>query len=124
VKGIDYLRGIVRQRKPATGGIVRISDATPLVDPPADYPAPATKPTPAEVTLTIDNRDGAYTTPAEPVPTGFIRTDHTLTEDQAERIRQRFEAVIARVPSRNSNCDCWPQYIYCCCDVRKRRKQQ
>lgn len=54
--GIDWLR-----RKAA--GAVRISDARPTT-----------------VTLTIDNRDSRYTT-----PTGFVRIDRALTEDEASR---------------------------------------
>lgn len=29
-----------------------------------------------------------------------------------------------RVPSWSSRCDCWPQYIDCCCDVRKHAQRQ
>jgi len=101
-----------------------------------------------EVTLTVDNRSGAYTTPNdlqrvaplvvaaldgrtvaaapdEPQPpTGFIRIERALTKADAEQIRQQSRVAIASVPSWNSRCDCWPQYIDCCCKQRRHAKQQ
>jgi len=60
----------------------------------------------------------------EPAPTGFIRIDHTLTDVEAEQVRQRFQTALTRKPSADSSCDCWPQYIDCCCDVRKHTQRQ
>jgi len=96
-----------------------------------------------EVTLTVDNRSGAYTTPDappvgiptrhvlpppaakdDPVPSGFIRIDCALTEADAEQVRQQFQALITSKPSWSSRCDCWPQYIDCCCKQRRHAKQQ
>lgn len=79
--GTDWLR-----RKAAAA--VRISDARPTT-----------------VTLTIDNRDSRYTT-----PTGFVRVDRALTEDEVEQLRQRFQILPRAKPS-------WGEPMRCPCGV-------
>lgn len=128
MKPLDWLRTKTQQRKP-TGGIVRIKDTPPIV-----LPTSPLAPTPAEVSLTIDNRQGTFTTPGEAalvMPTFAVQIDCELTKAEAEQIRQRFQTALkpripasARMPSADSNCDCWPQYIDCCCDVRKHAQCQ
>jgi len=113
VKPLEWLR----QR---TTAAVRITDARPAATTQAEVQRVA----PLVVTA-IDNQQAAIAVTGELIPTGFIRIDRTLTDTEAEQVRQRFKAALkpepyTSVPSWSSRCDCWPHYIDCCCYQRKR----
>lgn len=100
MKPIEYLRAKARQRRPATGGIIRGEHGPELVNLPTGYVVPTPK-----------------TTQAEAMPTGIIRIEYDLTDDDAERVRQRFEAVLTPKPSRGLplRCPCVAIYSKCRC---------
>lgn len=99
MKAIEYLRAKARARKPATGGIVRIGDAPPIVDLPTGYlmPAPAPAPTQPAAVIEINLRKP--------------------TEAERALMLQQFRNALgtARTPSHRKDCGCWPRYSYCNC---------
>lgn len=72
MKPIEWLRATARQRKPATGGIVRIGDAPPFVEP------------------TGYLMSTPETALAGSVPAGIIRIERDPTEAEVEELRRRF----------------------------------
>ncbi len=98
---IDYLRAMVKRgRTPATGGLVT-SDQAGIVVEPAGYLMPTT----------------AAPASTEAKPIAVVEISGTVTEADAEQIRQQIQIQIRtlRTPAADKTCGCWPRYSYCTC---------